>query len=102
MPWVALDDVIEIMHRSLSDNRCTGAIKVVAPGRITNAEFTKELASTLHRPAIIPIPAVALKLALGKQMADETLLVDLDVAPAKLESLSYPFRFPKIGGALAS
>ena len=75
MPWVSLDDVIEIMHRSLSDNRYTGAI--------------------------IPIPAVALKLALGKQMADETLLVDLDVAPAKLESLSYPFRFPKIGGALA-
>ena len=49
---------------------------------------------------MIPVPAAALRLVLGKEMANETLLADLAIAPGKLESLGYPFRFPEIGSAL--
>lgn len=101
MAWIALDDVIDIIHRAITDDRYRGTINGVAPDVITNREFTKSLAATLHRPALLPAPAMALQLALGKQMANETLLADLAIAPGKLESLGYPFRFPRISSALA-
>ena len=100
MAWISLDDVIDIIHRATQDGRYTGAINAVAPDIITNSDFTRTLAETLHRPAILPIPAIALQLALGEQMANETLLADLAIAPGKLEALGYPFRFPKLDSAL--
>ena len=101
MAWIALDDVIDVIHRALHDDRYAGPINVVAPQSPTNTEFTKTLAKILHRPAIFPAPAFALKLALGREMADETLLADLSIAPAKLNAQEYPFRFPRLDGALA-
>ena len=101
MPWIALDDVIDIVHRALRDERYTGAINAVAPEVLANASFTSALAGVLHRPAIFPAPAFALKAALGREMAEETLLADLALEPAKLRDLGYPFRYPKIEGALA-
>ena len=100
MPWVALDDVIDVMHRALRDDRYEGTVNLVAPEVITNGEFTRAFARTLRRPAVLPVPSVALRLALGKMMADETLLADLAVAPAKLQMLNYPFRFPNVADAL--
>ncbi|MGK0185770.1 MAG: hypothetical protein ACI9R3_001551 [Verrucomicrobiales bacterium] len=97
--WIAIDDVIDIIHRALLDDRYRGAINCVAPDIVTNMEFTQTLAKTLHRPAILPIPAIALQIAMGEQMADETLLADLAIAPGKLQSLDYPFRFPQLSSA---
>jgi uncharacterized protein (TIGR01777 family) len=101
MPWIALDDVIDIVHRALVDPRYEGPVNVVAPEIITNSRFIDTLARTVQRPAMIPAPAFALKLGLGKAMAEETLLADLALAPGKLRTLGYPFRFPKLGDALA-
>lgn len=101
MPWIVLDDVIDIIHRALRDERYTGAINAVAPDVVTNTGFTRSLSGALHQPAMIPVPAFALKLALGQQMAEETLLADLHLEPARLRDLGYPFRFPQIEGALA-
>lgn len=100
MPWIALDDVVDIVHRALRDPRYEGPVNGVAPELITNARFTSSLARTLSRPAVIPVPGFALKLGLGKQMAEETLLADLALAPGKLLSLGYPFRFPRLDDAL--
>jgi uncharacterized protein (TIGR01777 family) len=99
MPWIVLDDVIDIMHRALRDGRYEGAVNAVAPQLVTNAEFTRALAGTLGRPALFPAPAFALHTALGREMAEETLLADLAVTPGELISLGYPFRFPEIKGA---
>ncbi|MCB1096778.1 MAG: TIGR01777 family oxidoreductase [Verrucomicrobiae bacterium] len=99
--WISLDDVIDIIHRATLDERFTEAINAVAPDIVTNSEFTETLADILHRPAILPVPALALQLALGEQMANETLLADLAIAPGKLEQLGYPFRFPRLDSALA-
>ena len=101
MPWIALDDVVDITHRALRDTRYKGPLNVVAPEQVTNARFTEALARTLRRPAVVPAPGFALKLMLGRQMAEETLLADLALAPGKLLSLGYTFRFPKVEGALA-
>ena len=77
------------------------AVNAVAPEGVTNDEFARTLASTLHRPAWLPAPAFALRFLLGTPMADETLLADLNVTPGKLTSLGYPFRFRKLDEALA-
>ncbi|MDA7643750.1 TIGR01777 family oxidoreductase [Verrucomicrobiales bacterium] len=100
MAWIALDDVVDIIHRAIQDERYRGALNAVAPHSPSNREFTKTLARVLSRPAVIPVPAAALRFILGKEMANETLLADLALSPAKLERLGYRFRFPKIGEAL--
>jgi NAD dependent epimerase/dehydratase family enzyme len=74
---------------------------MVSPNPIRNAEFTKTLASVLHRPAIFPMPAFAARLAFG-QMADELLLASQRVQPAKLASSGYKFQHPDLRIALAS
>ena len=101
MPWITLDDVIDVIHRALYDDRYTGPINAVSPDMTTNRDFTKSLAKALKRPAIIPIPALGLETVLGQEMAAETLLADLALSPDKLKLLDYPFRHPTIEGALA-
>jgi len=109
MSWIALEDVIGILKLCLERTPIqgavnfapiSGALNVVSPQPITNAEFTKTLASALHRPAIFPAPPFALRLALGREMADALLLASQRVLPKKLMALNYVFRFPKIGPAL--
>jgi uncharacterized protein len=77
-----------------------GPVNVVSPNPVRNSEFTKVLAKTLHRPALFPAPAFALRLALG-EMADELLLASQKVMPAKLADSGYRFSEPDLAGALA-
>lgn len=99
MPWVALDDVIDVMHRALVDERYEGPLNVVAPDLVDNRAFTRALAEVLGRPAFFGLPAFVLQKGLG-QMARETLLADLHVVPSALRDLDYPFRFPDLAEAL--
>src|SRR5215472_8577770 len=89
MSWIALEDVIGILKRAISDAAMLGAINAVAPEPVTNAEFTKELARALHRPAIFPVPPFALRLALGREMADALLTGSQRVVPKRLVALKY-------------
>jgi uncharacterized protein len=101
MSWVALDDVIEILRLALENGNVRGPINAISPQPVQNAEFTKILASTMHRPALFPAPAFALRLALG-EMADALLLSSQRVLPKKLESLGYRFLRPDLKSALAA
>ena len=78
-----------------------GAVNVVAPQPVKNAEFTKVLAKALHRPALFPAPEFALRLALG-EMADALLLSSQRVAPQKLQQLGYSFLHPELPAALST
>jgi uncharacterized protein (TIGR01777 family) len=109
MSWIALDDVIGILKLCLERTPIqgavnfapvSGALNVVAPQPVTNAEFTKTLASALQRPAIFPPPAFALRLALGQEMADALLLASQRVVPKKLQQAGYAFKFPTLTSAL--
>jgi uncharacterized protein (TIGR01777 family) len=91
MSWVALEDAVEIILVALNRRELRGAVNVVAPQPVTNAEFTKELAAAMHRPALFPAPAFALHLAMG-EMADALLLSSQRVVPEKLTKVGYPFK----------
>ena len=99
MSWISLDDLLGVIHRALVDERVSGPLNAVAPRPVTNAEFTATLARVLRRPAWLPAPAAALRLALG-EMAQDLLLASIRVEPAALARLGHEFRHPALEGAL--
>ncbi len=99
MSWVTLEDVVAILRFALENGTARGPINVVSPGPVQNAEFTTILARALHRPALFPAPAFALRLLLG-EMADALLLSSQRVVPAQLEKLGYRFLQPDLQTAL--
>lgn len=101
MSWITLDDAISVMVRSLEDHDLAGPVNAVAPGPVTNREFTRTLARVLRRPAVLPVPAALLRLALGRA-ADELLLSSLRVHPAVLQASGHSFANPDLSSALAA
>jgi len=101
MSWVTLEDVVGSLRIALEKNQVRGAVNIVASQLVRNAEFTKVLAKAMHRPAIFPTPAFALKFALG-EMAEALLLASQRVAPARLEQLGHRFAERDLSSALAS
>jgi len=97
--WVALDDLTGIVLHALAREALRGPVNAVAPRPVTNREFTEALGSVLSRPTLFPVPAFALRLAVG-EMADALLLASARVAPRRLEETGYRFRFPELNGAL--
>lgn len=99
--WVALEDVLQALLFALENGNVRGPLNVISPQPVRNAEFTKALASALHRPALFPAPAFALRLAVG-EMADALLLSSQRVLPRKLEQLGFHFQHPDLNEALAA
>lgn len=101
MSWVTLEDVVGILRFAIENAPVRGAINIVSPQPLQNAEFTYVLAKAMHRPALFPAPAFALRLALG-EMADALLLSSQRVAPQVLEKLGYQFLHSDLSAALRS
>lgn len=99
MPWIHRDDWVGLVRYLVSAPGASGPINASAPGPVTNAEFTRVLAKVLHRPALLPAPAFALRLALG-EMADALLLSGQRAVPAAAERMGYRFTYPDLQGAL--
>lgn len=101
MSWVMLDDVVGILRMAIDNASVRGPVNVVAPQPARNVEFTKVLAKSLHRPALFPAPAFALRLALG-EMADALLLSSQRVVPQALEKIGYRFVHADLSSALSA
>lgn len=101
MSWITLEDLIGVIRRALEDEGLRGPVNAVAPGAVTNAEFTKALGHALGRPTVFAVPAFAARLAFG-ETADELLLASTRVEPARLKEAGYQFKHPEIDGALRS
>src|SRR6266853_4163263 len=101
MSWVTLEDVVGILRFAIENARVRGAINIVSPQPLQNAELTYVLAKAMHRPTIFPAPAFALRLALG-EMADALLLSSQRVQPQALEKLGYRFLHVDLKSALAA
>jgi hypothetical protein len=99
MSWVAIDDVVGALHLALTSESLEGPFNLVAPEPVTNREFTRTLGRVLGRPTVAPVPAFALRLALG-EMADATLLASTRVRPRRLQETGYVFRLPTLESAL--
>lgn len=91
MSWISLDDVVGAIYHAVLDRRCDGAVNVVAPEAVTNAEFTRTLGRVLRRPTVLPVPPCVLRTALG-ELAEETVLASARVLPVKLQEAGYVFR----------
>jgi uncharacterized protein (TIGR01777 family) len=98
MSWVSLQDAVDVLYLSLVDDRLSGPVNAVA-GAVTNGELARTLGRVLNRPAILPVPGFALKLAFG-QMAEETILASQRVEHRILTQLGYSFVHPELEGAL--
>jgi uncharacterized protein (TIGR01777 family) len=100
LSWITLTDVIGAI-RFLVD-RCeeSGPVNLTAPEPVTNAAFTAALAAALHRPAVLRVPAVALRAGLG-EVATE-LLGSARVLPRRLQQAGFSFRHPQLSGGLAA
>jgi len=99
MPWIHVDDLrCAILHATVSPT-LRGPVNGTAPTPERNEDFTRKLASALHRPAVLPVPAFALKLALGE--FSTALLGGQHALPVALERDGFNFRFPTLESALA-
>lgn len=101
MSWITLEDVVGAVRFAIENGSVRGAVNVVAPQPVQNAEFTQALAKALRRPGLFPAPAFVLRLALG-EMADALLLSSQRVSTQKLQGLGYQFRFPELPSALGA
>jgi uncharacterized protein len=99
MSWIGLPDMVAATLFVLDSPSVTGAVNLTSPQPVTNAEFTRALARCLHRPAIFPVPAFALRLAFGS-IADEALLSSARAVPRKLLDAGFRFAHSSIHEAL--
>lgn len=97
-PISLIDEVRAILW--ILDHQLTGPLNLVAPTPATNADFTRALAAALHRPAIIAVPSFALRAALGREMANELLLVSQRVTPQRLLTSGFEFEHHDAAAAL--
>jgi uncharacterized protein len=93
--WVAVQDAVGAIDHVLNHDAVQGPVNTVAPNPVSNAEFTKTLASIISRPDLFPVPAVAVRLVFG-QMGTELFLASQRVEPAKLIGSGYQFRYPDL------
>jgi uncharacterized protein (TIGR01777 family) len=99
LSWIALDDLIRIIHFALENEYINGAINATSPNPATNEEFTSTLGKALHRPTIFPLPAFAVKLIFGEK--GETLLLEgMRVSPKKLLDAGFEFKFANLEDAM--
>jgi uncharacterized protein (TIGR01777 family) len=99
LSWISIDDAIGAIRHALMKDVLAGPVNAVAPNPVTNKQFTKILGQALSRPAVLPLPAAAARLALG-EMADQLLLASTRAAPERLLATGYEFQHSTLEQAL--
>lgn len=101
LSWIDLDDVVKAILFVIDRTEIRGAVNLVSPNPVTNSEFTRAASEALRMPAIVPVPAIALKLIFG-EMAEETLLASQRTMPGVLTGAGFQFTHPEIRTSLSS
>jgi uncharacterized protein (TIGR01777 family) len=97
-PWIHIDDVVGTLRFIIEEEAAQGPLNLTAPNPVTNKEFGKALGRVMNRPAMVPVPGFALRLALGEVAV--TVLEGQRAIPQRLQELDYTFRFSQIDEAL--
>jgi hypothetical protein len=100
MSWVTLDDAVGVIGFVLDHEDVSGPVNVASPEPVTNAELARAIGATLHRPSAIPVPALAPRLVLGREMADSLIFISQRVRPAVLLDAGFTFAHTDISAAL--
>jgi uncharacterized protein len=99
MSWIHIDDWVGIVMLAIADPHVHGPVNLGSPAPVRNREFAAALGRALHRPSLVPTPALALRLALG-EMAQPLLLSSIRMVPAAALASGYRFRHPEAAHAL--
>ena len=97
--WITLDDYVLACLHLINEEKAFGPYNLVAPGVVDNAEFVKTLGQALHKPAVVPLPAFAVKMSFG-EMGRALLLEGVDARPVKLLGDGFTFSYPRLPEAL--
>jgi uncharacterized protein (TIGR01777 family) len=98
MSWIHLEDLVRMFEFAVESGKAKGAWNGTAPHPVTNLQFTKQLASVLHRPAVFPVPSLALKLLYGEMAS--VILGSQRALPASPQLAGFQFTYPELGPAL--
>ena len=101
LSWIALEDVVRAIDHVIASAALHGPVNLVAPEPVTGREFTAALAAAVGKPAVLPVPAWAVRLLLG-QMAEETVLASVRAVPRRLLDDGFGFNYPELTEALAA
>jgi hypothetical protein len=100
LAWIGLDDLLDVYLRAVLDAGLSGPVNAVAPEPVRNKDYTRALASVLHRPALLPVPGFGPRLLLGREGAREIAQASQYVRPERLIGAGHEFRQPELEGAL--
>jgi uncharacterized protein (TIGR01777 family) len=100
--WITLDDEVAAIFHCLDDSDLSGPVNATAPHPATDAQLAKALGSALHRPSFLAVPAPALKLVLGSEMASDMVLASQRVLPEQLERSGFAFLHTDLDEAVRS
>jgi uncharacterized protein (TIGR01777 family) len=98
MPWIHMDDLIDLFLFAAAQPDMRGPYNATAPEPATNAQFTHALSRAVHRPAWFSVPQAALRLALGE--AANYMVASERVLPKRTVDAGFPFQFPQLTAAL--
>jgi hypothetical protein len=99
LPWIHLADEIGVLTWALDTESVSGVVNGTAPNPVTNKDWSKALGKALGRPAVLPIPGLAVEVKFGKEFG-KVAQGGQRVLPKRTEELGYAFKFPEIDGAL--
>ena len=100
--WISLADEVGAILHALDEPALRGPVNATAPTPVTNRDFTRALGRALRRPAVMMVPGIALRIALGADLASEMVLAGQRVVPTRLTATGYPFAHPDVDAALAA
>jgi uncharacterized protein len=100
LPWIEIDDLLDVYLRAVTDPSLNGPVNAVAPEAEPQAEYARALGRALGRPALIPVPAAGPQLLLGAEGARELAMASQLVRPSVLSASGHSFRYPSLEGAL--
>ncbi len=101
LPWIHLDDEVGLILWALDNDQVSGVINASSPNPVTNREFSRALGRALHRPAVIPVPKLAVTAMRGRELSD-AVAGGARVIPRRAVDLGFEFRHPEIDEALES
>jgi uncharacterized protein (TIGR01777 family) len=99
MSWVSLNEIPYVIDHLMKNESIQGAVNVVSPKPVNNAEFSQVLGQVIHRPTFLPVPDFAIRLLFG-EMGQSLLLEGVCVMPRVLKETDYQFHYPDLKKAL--
>jgi uncharacterized protein (TIGR01777 family) len=100
-PWISLADEIGAIRFLLTADQVSGPVNLTGPEPVPNADFVRDLAAAVHRPAVLPVPGVAIRLALG-EFGRSSVLAGQRAVPARLQAAGYRFTHADLPSALGA